>query len=977
MNNTHRLTLAFSLVLLLAAACNGGSNCPVLLQNEPDIHPADLSSEEDATTPADLADSTQPEELPTEDLPPELADIALDSPTAEIATDLQPVDLLAETYDALEELHVEDEWSNEIEDLAPELEPEVVVPQGTPIINEVGCHEDDFVELVNLSDQDPVFLIGYALSDNPFDPDKIWLIPDEPVIPPGGRLVLYRQTPDEIGFTFGIGCGKDTVFLLDPDGNTVDSVVAPLFAAGNTWGLLPDKTGEWAENTPTPEEPNLPAEDLDNLLFDPFKVIQVDLTLSEVSIESLKQDPYFYVPGTVTVSIDETTYDTLEVGVRIKGQLGSKRPIDKKAAFKVKMNYSVKGQRFLGLKKLTLNNMVQDHAMLHEALAYRMFRAFDVSAPRTGYAWVTINGEDYGLYANIETPDDIFLSRFYQATTHLYEGDYGSDVVPGEAGELEIDEGSTSDISDVLALIEAAQAPDETWMDSVAPYADLKQMSRMWVLEQYIGHWDGYAPTINNYYLHSDGDEYFTMLPWGVDQTFAQKRDFYSGKGHLFARCMGIKLCRDIYEQSLVDLMPILDSLESVTFVESLSEFLLPWVEADPKREYSAENVANNVTSTINFLLARRTQAGELADCLGNAEGDLDGDGYFCQWDCDETDPTIYFGAPEVCGDNIDQSCSGMADDGYDCPDCIEAYQATHRYLFCPVPRTFEEAMPHCAADGSQLVIINSGAENAWARDKAASLGISTAWIGLNDLASEGTWVWADGSAPDYTNWNSGEPNNSGNEDCTQLLANGLWNDAKCTNKYAIVCEDACLPGEDADQDGFGPCTGDCDDSNPNIHPGATEICGDGIDQDCDGVPDQKPGCTGNVPLFPEPSIPGSTFYYYPGNLNWQNARTQCQLEGPGADLAWFDSEEEYIPVKDAFAIAAGAKASWIGLNDLSEEGTWVWADGSPLLYEYWNANEPNDYGTGEDCGQVLANGLWNDIPCGTGMWVVCRMATN
>jgi collectin sub-family protein 11 len=63
-----------------------------------------------------------------------------------------------------------------------------------------------------------------------------------------------------------------------------------------------------------------------------------------------------------------------------------------------------------------------------------------------------------------------------------------------------------------------------------------------------------------------------------------------------------------------------------------------------------------------------------------------------------------------------------------------------------------------------------------------------------------------------------------------------------------------------------------------------------------------------------------------------------------------------------------------VGLNDLAEEGTFTWADGSPLLYEYWNANEPNDWGNGEDCGQVLASGLWNDIPCGNGMWSVCKM---
>ena len=39
----------------------------------------------------------------------------------------------------------------------------------------------------------------------------------------------------------------------------------------------------------------------------------------------------------------------------------------------------------------------------------------------------------------------------------------------------------------------------------------------------------------------------------------------------------------------------------------------------------------------------------------------------------------------------------------------------------------------------------------------------------------------------------------------------------------------------DQDGDGFTPADGDCDDGNARIYPGATEYCGDGVDQDCDG----------------------------------------------------------------------------------------------------------------------------------------------
>ena len=41
---------------------------------------------------------------------------------------------------------------------------------------------------------------------------------------------------------------------------------------------------------------------------------------------------------------------------------------------------------------------------------------------------------------------------------------------------------------------------------------------------------------------------------------------------------------------------------------------------------------------------------------------------------------------------------------------------------------------------------------------------------------------------------------------------------------------------EDADGDGVSEEEGDCDDSNPNISPSATDLVGDEIDQNCDGV---------------------------------------------------------------------------------------------------------------------------------------------
>ena len=81
---------------------------------------------------------------------------------------------------------------------------------------------------------------------------------------------------------------------------------------------------------------------------------------------------------------------------------------------------------------------------------------------------------------------------------------------------------------------------------------------------------------------------------------------------------------------------------------------------------------------------------------------------------------------------------------------------------------------------GGNLVTINDANEQQFLVDSLINAN-TLYWIGLNDVQSEGNFVWSSGEAVSYTNWYSGEPSNSGGaENYTAINWGGRvgsWND--------------------------------------------------------------------------------------------------------------------------------------------------------------------------------------------------------
>ncbi|XP_038062341.1 echinoidin-like [Patiria miniata] len=127
-----------------------------------------------------------------------------------------------------------------------------------------------------------------------------------------------------------------------------------------------------------------------------------------------------------------------------------------------------------------------------------------------------------------------------------------------------------------------------------------------------------------------------------------------------------------------------------------------------------------------------------------------------------------------------------------------------HCYRLVTIELTWPEAETYCQRlanlrlGGSHLASIHSEQEQAFIVGLVqASERIEPAtayWLGFNDIASEGSFVWNDGTTGTYTNWSSQQPDNvggSGNVDCAVLAKyyQWLWDDRGCYAPSFFLCK--------------------------------------------------------------------------------------------------------------------------------------------------------------------------------------------
>jgi spore coat protein CotH len=159
-------------------------------------------------------------------------------------------------------------------------------------------------------------------------------------------------------------------------------------------------------------------------LFSTDRVHTVDIVVSQSDWDEMLANAQAeeYIKASVVIDGESVK----GVGLRPKGNssLSTIAQSDSdRYSFKIEFDHYVSGGSYYGLDKLVLNNIAQDNTYMKDYVTYQMMNVMGADAPLTSFIWVTVNGEDWGLYLAAEGIEESFAQR-------VYGNDYGKIYKP-------------------------------------------------------------------------------------------------------------------------------------------------------------------------------------------------------------------------------------------------------------------------------------------------------------------------------------------------------------------------------------------------------------------------------------------------------------------------------------------------------------------------------------------------------------------
>ena len=266
-------------------------------------------------------------------------------------------------------------------------------------------------------------------------------------------------------------------------------------------------------------------------IFDDSYVHRIDLEIEnwEEFLVNAKEEEYH----SCNITIDGEQFN--HVGLRVKGN-NSKNLVKKygheRYSLKVEFDHFVSDTSYYGLDKISLDSSFQDNSYLKNYMTYDMMRHMEVPSPLCSYTWVTVNGEDWGLFLALEEPEEAFAKRnFGNDYGRLYKPDYKN--INDENLDIAlkyIDDNITSyenifrkskfatSAKDKQRLIQALKVLGEG--ENLHTVVDVEEVLRYFTVQVFVVNLDSYlGPTGHNYYLYEE-DGKLSMLPWDYNLAY-------------------------------------------------------------------------------------------------------------------------------------------------------------------------------------------------------------------------------------------------------------------------------------------------------------------------------------------------------------------------------------------------------------------------------------------------------------------------
>ena len=292
--------------------------------------------------------------------------------------------------------------------------------------------------------------------------------------------------------------------------------------------------GEQSEPEPGPRiTPTDVVSHPDAPLYDPFTLrtlfLEFDNDDWEKELESF-HDTDVDVPANLKVDGQTLRH----VGVRFRGNTsysmvgsGRKRPLN------LTLDMVHPKQDIGGYSTLNLLNANGDATMLRSVLYYEIARQY-IPAFKANFMRVVINGESWGVYANVQQFDSKFSRDFFGTPKGVRWKVPGSPAGQGGLAYLgdEIDpyrqifqlkskENPKSWVSLILLCQTLNKTPIELLESALAPILDVDGVLRFLALDNVLVNNDGFWVRASDYSLYQDAHGQFHILPYDANETFA------------------------------------------------------------------------------------------------------------------------------------------------------------------------------------------------------------------------------------------------------------------------------------------------------------------------------------------------------------------------------------------------------------------------------------------------------------------------